>query len=605
MRRGNSSSAKEAAPPRAGARDRRLELLGVALVVIATLVVYWPVRGFGFVNYDDPAFVTANPRMQEGLSLRNLGWAFTVTVAANWHPLTTLTHLLDCTLFGVDPGGHHLTSLVIHLADVVVLYVLLRRLTLSAGASLLVTALFALHPLNVESVAWVSERKNVLSQLFLLLTLGAYAAYARTRSRRAYAAALLLFVAGLLSKAMLVSVPVLLLLLDLWPLRRASLESAGTALRDLVRLLPEKLPFVALSLASCAITVLTQRDTAMVGTYPLAARLMNAAVSYVAYVVDLFVPIHLSPFYPHLGMDTGVWRSLGAAALLVAATAVAWLQRTRRPYLLVGWLWYVVTLLPVIGLVQVGAQGRADRYAYLPLLGLFVILALLAEELVGRLRIPRAVPLAAGAAVVLGLSTLARGQALAWHDDQALFQHAVSALPRAHLDHHLRGVWLLKERRYFEAAQQFEAAIAIKPDYYEAWSDLGQVRLAQSAADEAARCYEEAIRLRPGNPKDLNNLGMALARQNRYDEAEARFREALQLDPVYPPALNNHASMLVELGRAPEALIEFRANGATLLGAGRLAEALASYEAALRLAPDDPQSKSGAEDLRRRLGKGP
>jgi len=576
----------------------------VAMVVFATLVVYWPVQTFHFVNYDDPAFITNNPRMQEGLSLRNLGWAFTVSIAANWHPLTTITHLIDCSLYGPDAGGHHVTGLLIHLAAAVALYLLLRRLTLSFGVRLLVTGLFALHPLNVESVAWVSERKNVLSQLFLFLTLWAYTAYARTRSRRDYALALVLFIAGLLSKSMLVSVPVLLVLLDFWPLRRGSLADARTALRDALRLLPEKLPFVALSLASCVITILTQRATAVgaLESFPIAARLMNAAISYVAYVGDMFLPIHLSPFYPYLGMDSGIWRSVVAAALLAGATAVVWLQRVRRPYLLVGWLWYVVTLVPVIGLVQVGAQARADRYAYMPLIGLFLAVALLAEELIARVKTRRVTWYAVGGAVLLCLSVMSRAQAMAWYDDEALFQHALQALPEAYADHNKRGTWLAKERHFDEAAQQFEAAVAIKPDFAEAWSNLGQVRLEQRDPEGAVHCYEEAIRYGPGNPKDLNNLGIALAGLHRYAEAEERFAQALKLDPVYPSALFNHAGMLQEQGRTSEAVAEFRSGGALLASKEKLSEALASYEAALRLAPDDVQAMSSAEELRRQLG---
>jgi tetratricopeptide (TPR) repeat protein len=603
-RSSSKGAAKGPEPATAGKPSARLEALALAIVVITTLVVYWPVQTFHFVNYDDPAFITNNPRMQEGLSLRNLGWAFTVSIAANWHPLTTISHLIDCSLWGPDAGGHHVTGLVIHLAAVMALYLLLRRLSLSFGVRLLVTGLFALHPLNVESVAWVSERKNVLSQLFLFLTLWAYAAYARTRSRRDYALALALFVAGLLSKSMLVSVPLLLVLLDFWPLRRSSLADPKAALRDAVRLLPEKLPFVALSLASCVVTILTQRATAVgaLQSFPIAARLMNAAVSYVAYVADMVLPTHLSPFYPYLGMDTGAWRSIGAAVLLVGATAVAWQQRVRRPYVLVGWLWYVVTLVPVIGLVQVGAQARADRYAYLPLIGLFLVVALLAEELVQRTKVKRATWYAAGGAVLLCLSVMSRAQAMAWYDNQSLFQHALQALPDAYVDHNKRGLWLVKERRFDEAAEQFEAAVAIKPDFGEAWSNLGQVRIEQRNPEEAVRCYEEALRYTPGNPKDLNNLGIALAGLRRFEEAEKRFAEALKLDPAYPSALFNYAGMMQEQGRTSEAVAEFRRGGALLASKGKLSEALGSYEAALRLAPDDAQARSGAEEVRQKLG---
>lgn len=590
------------------------ELLAVALVVIATLLVYWPVRGFEFVNYDDNAFIFENARMQEGLTLRNLGWAFTVSVAANWHPLTVLTHLLDCSLFGLDAGGHHVTNVLIHLANVVLLYQVLRRLTLSAGASLLVAALFAVHPLNVESVAWVAERKNVLSLLFLLLTLWAYAAYARTGSRRAYALTLLAFAAGLMSKAMLVSVPFLLLLLDFWPLRRGSLDSFGSAVRDLLRLAPEKLPLLALALGASLLTVLTQGHSEALGGlggFPIAARLMNAAVSYVAYVGDMFWPTDLAVFYPHRGMSTGLWQSLAAAAVLAGATAVAWRQRLRRPYLLVGWLWYLGTMVPVIGLVQVGSQARADRYAYMPLIGLFLVVALLAEELAGR---RRAAACVAGGLIVLALSVACRGQVLVWRDTETLFRHTVAAVDGAYVAHNQLGILHAKSGRYDEARREFEAALAIQPSYFDGWNNLGKISLDQNDLEGAVRHYSKAIQYRRA-PKTLNNLGTALARLGRHAEAERHFAHALRLDPAHATARFNHAAVLAELGRGDEALRESRSTiaampgnpqahnslGAVSLRLGRLEEALAAYETALRLDPGNAQARSGAEQVRQRL----
>lgn len=614
---GEDRAKRGGGPPGAApapARSALPELLALALVVAATLVVYWPVRGFDFVNYDDNAFIFENARMQEGLTLRNVGWAFTVSVAANWHPLTVLTHLLDCSLYGLDAGGHHVTNLLLHLANVALLYLVLRRFALSAGASLLVAALFAVHPLNVESVAWVAERKNVLSMLFLFLTLWAYAEYARTGSRRAYALVLVAFAAGLMSKAMLVTVPFLLLLLDLWPLRRGSLDSLRTAVRDLLRLAPEKLPLLALALAASLLTILTQEHSEALGGlggFPLAARLMNAAVSYLAYVGDLFWPADLAVFYPHRGLGTGVGPSLGAAAVLVGATALAWRQRLRRPYLLVGWLWYLGTLVPVIGLVQVGSQARADRYAYLPLLGLFLIAAALAEELAGRRRAAAAI---AGALVVLALSVACRRQVLVWRDTETLFRHTVASVDGAYVAHNQLGILHATRGRYDEARREFETALAIQPSYYDGWNNLGQISLDQNDLEGAVRHYTKAIAYRRA-PKALNNLGTALARLGRHAEAERHFAQALQRDPSYATARFNHAAVLAELGRGDEALRESRSTiaempgnpqahnslGAVSLRLGRLEEALAAYEAALRLDPGNAQARSGAAQVRQRL----
>lgn len=562
-RRARSSLQKPAPSPTAGP-IARWELAALALVLVTALAVYWPVRGFAFVNYDDNAFIFENARMQEGLSLRNAGWAFTVSIAANWHPLTTLTHLVDCSLFHLDAGGHHLTNLLFHLVNVALLYLLLRRLTLSAGASLLVAALFALHPINVESVAWVSERKNVLSQLFFLLTLLAYAGYARSGSRRSYAAALALFAAGLMSKTMLVSVPVVLVLLDLWPLRRASVDSARSALRGILRLLPEKLPFVALSLAACVLTIVTQRDAQALTdlrSLPVAERLGNAAASYLAYVGDLLVPVHLAVFYPRVNVEA--WRALGAAALLVAATILAWRQRLRRPYLLVGWAWYLVALLPVIGIVQVGSQSRADRYAYLPLLGLFLILALLAEEAAGRLRASRTALWAAGGVLSLGLSFVTRGQVRVWQDDETLWRHTIGVVKGAYVAHNGLGLFHAKHGRSAEAEQDFQAAVAINPEYYDSWNNLGQLKLDQNELEAAVGYYRKALRYRRSSPKTLNNLGTCLARQGQLAEAATLYEEALRLDPEYLSARNNYARALGALGRADEANVQLQRAEAT------------------------------------------
>jgi Tfp pilus assembly protein PilF len=614
-RRSSSPQPRAGSSP-TGRPSARLELAGLALLMLATLIVYWPVKGFEFVNYDDNAFIYENARMLEGLTLRNVGWAFTTTVAANWHPLTVLTHLLDCSLFGLNAGGHHLTNVLIHLADVLLLFLLVRRLSLSAGASLLVTALFALHPLNVESVAWVAERKNVLSMLFLFLTLLAYLRYARTGSCRSHAGALLLFAAGLMSKSMLVSVPVLLLLLDFWPLRRGSLASARGALRDAVRLLPEKIPFVLLALGASLLAILTQRESdavASLASFSIADRVMNAALSYVSYVGQLLWPTHLSVFYPRV--FPGAWQSAGAAILLVAASAVAWRQRIRRPYLAFGWLWFLVTLLPVIGLVQVGSQAHADRYGYMPLIGLFVILASLGEEGVRRLKAPRWAAPATGCAVALGLAVATRSQVLVWHDTQTLFEHAIANVKGAYVAHNGLGILYGKSRRYDEARKAFDAALAIDPDYYDAWSNLGQIALDQGDLEGAVRYYQKAIQYRRTAPKTVNNLGTALARLGRYAEAIGYFEESIRLDPDYLSARYNHANVLNELGRSDEAVAEYRrlieaspkyarAHGglASIYSKqGKLREALASFETALRLEPDNAQARSGAEEVRQRL----
>jgi Flp pilus assembly protein TadD len=549
--------------------------LAGAAAAIAALVaaIYWPVRTFPFVNLDDPQYVQANPLVAGGLSWRSAAHAFAALDAANWHPVTWLSHMLDVELFGLAPGAHHVVSVALHAANAVLLLLLLWRATGSVGRSALAAALFAVHPLRVESVAWISERKDVLSTLFLLLALHAWVAYVRRPRPGPYLAALALFAVGLLAKSMLVTVPAVLLLLDAWPLGRLEreLEPAERA-RRLRGLLVEKLPFAALSMGAAAMTLLAQGrgDTvASLAAIPVGERIANAAVSCVAYLGLAAWPDRLAAFYPHVAVLGGKvpW---GEAALCGAAlagvTALAVRERRRRPWLPFGWAFYLVTLLPVIGLVQVGEQARADRYTYVPLMGVAVAVSWGAAELCGKLRLPRLARLAAALACVLALSVAARRQVGVWSDSATLHANAIAVTernwkawggfadalvaagrPTEALSAANESLRLLPDQPHVlnslgvahamlgrpeQAAVHLERAVTVRPNYADGWYNLGNARAARGDHREAARCFARAVALRPGDARAWGNLAIASALAG--DRATARAAR-VRLESLDPP----------------------------------------------------------------------
>ncbi len=571
--------------------------LACLALVLACAWAFAPLRANGFVNYDDPKYLTENPLVQRGLSAAGLRWAFTNEQTANFHPLTWLSHMLDVELFGLDPGPHHLVSLGLHALAACALCLALEALGLSLGAALAVALLFAVHPLRVESVAWASERKDVLCALFFALALRAWAAWARHGRRTGYALALLALALGLCAKAMLVTLPLVLLVLDRWPLERARSR----------RLVLEKLPFFALSAAFAALTVVTQRAAGAVRDQQrigLAARLANAARSAAAYVAESVFPSDLAVFYPHPAIarpDEPAWGApaLLALAALVAASALAWRLRARLPALLAGWAWFLVMLLPVIGLVQVGEQARADRYTYLPSIGLALALVGALERLTrARPRARRALVLPAALALLL-LGSATRAQARLWHDSRSLFSHAldvdeqndVALLALAELD--------LQAGDHAAARAGYERALALRPDLGRAHNGLGIALQRQGQPALARASFERALALDPGDPQAANNLGIACAQAGEGARALELFERAVRLRPGFGEALRNRGGALLGLGRWREALDAFDAAervlgpDARLLedraraheGLGEPARAAALYERALALAP--------------------
>ncbi len=533
-------------------RDRvRTVLVAVALAVV-TLAVYAPVRDHAFVTIDDEHYLYGNRVVRAGLTPEGAAWAFRSTEVSNWHPLTWLSHMADVSIFGMDPGSHHLVSVAFHAANAILVFLLLFGTTGAFWPAAFAAALFAVHPLHVESVAWASERKDVLSVFLGLLALLAYARYARRPSPGAYAAVLLLFAAGLLAKPMLVTLPFAMLLMDWWPLARiAGADGPGAAPPPVrvpaSRLVLEKVPLFALSAASCVVTYLVQQRGGAMTALPLPDRAANAVVAFAAYLGKTVWPGGLAAIYPYPAGGHPAWQVAGAAALLALATVAALLQWKRRPWLTVGFLWFAGTLVPVSGIVRIGAQAMADRYTYLPHIGLFVAAVWAGVELGTRFRVSRPVA-AAGLAVVAAFAIGARVQAGYWKDSVTLFSRTLELTSGNYLAAHNLGIALEDEGKLPEAALRYQEALRIQPFHAESHNNLGIVLARLGRSDEAIRHLREALRLSPGRPEPHNNLGLALARAGRLEEAVGHFREALRLDPGHEAARANLRFALESLG---------------------------------------------------------
>jgi tetratricopeptide (TPR) repeat protein len=526
--------------------------LGLALLC---LLVYGPVFGHDFVNYDDPGYVTRNPTVQAGLTASGLGWAMTTNQMANWHPVTWLSHMLDCELFGLEPAWHHAHSLLLHVLNTLLLFRLLRRLTGDAWRSGLVAALFAAHPLHVESVAWVAERKDVLSSLFWLLATTAYVWYAERPGVSRYLPVAVLLALGLMAKPMLVTLPFTLLLLDLWPLQRIAPGRLDRG-RRLGGLLLEKLPLFVIVAISAAVTVAAQSRSGAVydlEQLPLGLRLSNAAVAYVRYLFLTFWPGDLSVFHPHLGVAIPTWQALSAMTALLGISAIAAASIGTRPPLFVGWFWYVGTLVPVIGLVQVGRQALAERYTYIPLVGLFLVVAWSVPGSWLESRRRRTALALVATAAVLALAFVAWRQVQVWRNSETLFRSALSATRENYLAHYNLAHALFERGDLASAADHFERAVAIWPDYRDAHESLGLVLTELDDYERALEHYRVALALTPDEPRLLSNLANTLARAGHDREAVRYYERALELEPDRANAHYNLAVVLSRVGRTEEA----------------------------------------------------
>jgi hypothetical protein len=502
-----------------------------------TMIVYAPVRHYGFVDLDDPQYVSENPFVAGGLTWSGVKWAFTSIHASYWLPLIWLSHMLDVQLYGLNGGGHHVTNAVLHIANSILLFALLHRTTGALGRSAFVAALFAIHPLHVESVVWVTERKDVLSTLFLLLTVWTYVEYARRPTGGRYVLSLLFFVLGLMSKAMLVTLPFMLLLLDVGPLGRFTVT--GWRLSPIQRttayqLVREKLPFLALAIAFAIATYITQQTTgavASVGRIPITFRVGNAMVSYATYLANMVWPSRLALFYPYpLKLSPVV---VAVSVLGLMATTVLVIRGLRRyPYLAVGWLWYLGSLVPVIGLIQAGDQARADRFTYVPLIGVFIMIAWGASDLVRRPRVLQAT----GVLVVVALAIVARVQVGHWRTNTELWEHALRVADESYVAHTNLGLALFARGDVDRSITEFRSALRLRPDFAEAHNDLGVALANRGDNDGAIEAFLNALRAKPMQAPSHYNAAVLLAMKGDTVAAVTHLERALQIDPNYSDA---------------------------------------------------------------------
>jgi len=598
-------------------------LLASALV-IATLAVYSPALANPFVNYDDQSYIVENDHVKAGLTLSTLRWALTATEESNWHPLTWASHALDCELFGLNPAGHHSTSVLLHALNAALLFLLLLGATGARWTSLVVAALFALHPLNVESVAWAAERKNVLSMLLFLLTLAAYGWYIRKPGVARYLAVALLFALGLAAKPMIVTLPFALLLLDDWPLGRVSSSHAPMAADSVPqfswwRLLLEKLPLLALSASSSVITLYAQRQSMpTTEALPLLERFANAINSYAIYLWRTFWPVHLAAFYPHEGARLSPWQVGLSFTLLLAVTGLAWSQRRPRPYLLVGWLWFLGNLVPVIGIVQVGDQAMADRYVYLPLIGIFVLLVWFASDfVVSKWQEQGSGPLLAAAATVLVLlSFLTVRQIGTWRSSNDLWSHALEVTQDNYVAEDYIGSALLVEtyertgQRYSdEATAHFRNAMRINPHDAISHLNLGADYHEHGKLQEAIEQYRETLRCTKDShleAKAYIGLGAAYGQLHVFDRAQQAYRMAVELEPenrglfmrLGQLALEEKIAQLTDDVALHPSAENYVVLGQLQQSVGRPTDARKSFEQALKLNPQSGDARSALASIR-------
>lgn len=582
---------KEIAPARD--RNRTRELCVYLLLFLATFAVYSQVRHFDFVNFDDPEYVTENNHVRAGLTLDGLAWAFISTDAENWFPLTRISHMADCQFFGLRSGWHHLTNLLLHALATLLLFAGLKRMTGALWCSAFVAFLFALHPLHVESVAWIAERKDVLCAFFWFLTLWCYARYAQRPGVGRYLLVLLAFSCGLMAKPMAVTLPFVLLLLDVWPLRRA----------NRLAILWEKLPFFALAAGVSLVTYIAQQQGHAIQSLhalPAGLRVANALVTYLAYIARMFWPAKLAVFYPYSHKLPSRY-ALAAGATLAGITflVVRWFRS--RPYLAVGWFWYLGTLVPVIGLVQVGGQSSADRYTYLPTVGLAIMLSWGTADVLRSWPRGRTAAAVSALAVCSACVVLTSIQLRYWATTESLFRHAVEVTTDNYVAHNNLADYYLSKLRNDEALGHVIEALRVQPNYAEARVNLATILSRAGKTDEAEREYRVALTLQPGNVEGHSGYGALLFNQGRANDALREFWEAVQLRPESADGHFVLGRMFAALGRTDQAIPEFieavrlrpdhadahHSLGVALLGRGRLSEALAEFTAEARIKPTD------------------
>lgn len=580
--------------------------------VVITFAVFFQVRNFNFINYDDDTYVTENRHVLTGLTRENIVWAFKSGYAANWHPLTWLSHMLDCQLFKTNPAGHHLANVLLHIINTLLLFTVLLQMTDKIWPSTFVAAAFALHPLHIESVAWVSERKDVLSTMFWLLTMVTYVRYTKLQSINHYLLALGLFALGLMSKPMLVTLPFVLSLIDYWPLERLERKNFSRFVR-------EKIPFFALAAASSIITFLVQQSSgavAQIARLPLNMRITNCFISYIRYIQKTIWPSNLAIFYPHPLGTIPTWQVLLAASLLLVISIFVIIPASRHKYLFVGWFWYFGTLIPIIGLVQVGDQAWAGRYSYVPLIGLFIIAAWGFPLLLKKSSLQKITAFIA-VAVIAAFAVCTFFQLCYWRNSKTLFERALAVTENNYVAHYCLGNWLFQQGKTDESIAHYYEALRINPEYMLANISLGVALASQGQFDRSIEQFQYVMKYHPDFPELYYNLGVALSAQRKYEDALKQYQKAVELNPDYIKTYSNMGIVLSFLGRFDDAAVSYEKalqlkpdyaeahnNFGTLLSAqDKLDEAVSHFRKALQLNPNAPNARCNLGYTLARQGK--
>lgn len=583
--------------------------IGICLFLAAlTWLVFGQTLRHDFINYDDPRYVYENTKITSGVSLSGIAWAFTHIHSMNWHPLTTISHMLDCQVYGLKPGGHHFTNVLLHIVAAILLFLALQEMTGTFWNSAFVAAVFAIHPLRVESVAWIAERKDVLSGVFFMLTLLAYVHYVRLPSIGRYLVVVFALACGLMSKPMLVTLPFVLLLVDHWPLDRIS----GRFWKRVA----EKIPLLALSAVSSIGTLVAQKGAVgWTEELPILERINNAIISYVLYIWQMVWPANLAVFYPHPENRLLPWEIISSLLLLVCVTAIAIALRKQRPYLITGWLWYLGMLVPVIGLVQVGWQGRADRYTYLPQIGLYIAITWTVADLTAFWRRQRTI-LSTAAILTIGVLTWrAWAQTWYWRDSETLFKHALAVTTNNDVAENNLGIVYLRQGNVDEAISLLQAAVDLRPDNSPAHENLAKALLQKGKVADALIHYQKLLELQPDNIEVHNIVGTALIQQRRIREGVEEWEKVLAIQPDNGNAMSNLAWVFATspddslrdgtkaIQLASEALrisgnripILFRTLAAAYAESGRFSEAIQTAQQGIELANSQGNSELAAE----------
>lgn len=577
----------------------RNKFLFCLFISLLTVAVYWQIQGHDFIILDDPSYIYNNNHVTKGLNIESVEWAFTQSHVANWHPITWISHILDYEFYELEPGGHHRTNLIFHTANAILLFLVLMRMTGGFWQSVVVATLFAIHPLHVESVAWISERKDVLSMFFMMLTIWAYIQYVEKRELKNYLLVVLFFVLGLMSKSMLVTLPFVLILLDFWPLNRMS--------GNFRQIIIEKIPLFALAITSSLITFYVQQNdgaTKSLAYYSIQSRIFNAITSYIEYLHKMVWPINLSILYPHPGQVLLTWKVTLSAVILIWITLIAVKIIRQAPFVLVGWFWYLGTLVPVIGFVQVGGQAMADRYTYIPLIGIFIIVAWGFPYLLKNIHQKKRILIVSSVVMTSIFAFASWSQAKYWKNSIVLFNHAIEVVDDENRNFALAysslGLEYYKNKEYKKALFNLKKCIKLDPDHWRCYHNIGETLVQKKELHKAIRYFKHGIKLNSKNYLGHNNIGVVLQRMGKLEESIKHFKKSIDLEPDQLLSYYNLGKMLSENNRNNEAIIQYKKAlkndpksfmihvglGNALAQKGFYQKSIDHYKMALKIKPD-------------------